>query len=686
MHDEALEPIKDAKANWPDIHQKAMRRFEQSVLPQLEIRSLALQARRFVTVPGAMWEGDWGELFENAPRLEVDKISPGLRKIENDYRQNRIVPDFKPASGDSDSQTASTLDGVHRADSYHFKSQQARDNAFSEAIKGGFGAYRLTTEWADSEDKNSDAVRVNPGMIIVDADQCVFFDCNAKTYDKSDAAYAFVMTGHSREAFEAMHPNSASSWPNMALKQTYDWFRPEIINKCEYYDVQEVLEKLHILTQAISGVDERYWASEIDEEQLAEKMQLGFTKVTRTQRRTRVRKYVMSGAEVLADQGYIAGKRIPIVPVYGKRDFVDGVERFTGYVQSKMDSQRLYNAKVSKLAEGDALAPREIPIFAAEQMPPHLATLWSRQNIDRAPYALVNPLIDPSTGQIVSVGPVGNIAPMQLPPVTAGLLQIAANDLMEDAQDGAEQVKANTSADAMEIAAARVDAKSGVYLDNMRQSVQCEGEIYLSKAQDCYYEKGRELSTMDENGGDDTAVIEQMVTDDSGRTKIVNDFSRGKYKVIASVTEATSTRRDKRVRSALNRSQIAMQAGDQQLARASLIDAIMSEDGEGTSDIQAYARKIALEIGLVKPNEDEKKEQEAQAQTATPDPNIALAESQANALNASAGLDAARTEKTVAEIALTKAKTLETLHDAHQLAMPQPVQRPRIRMGSEMLQ
>jgi hypothetical protein len=62
------------------------------------------------------------------------------------------------------------------------------------------------------------------------------------------------------------------------------------------------------------------------------------------------------------------------------------------------------------------------------------------------------------------------------------VLQIARTDLTEDQQDGADEAKANTSADALEVRGNPVDAKSGIYLDNMRQSVQREGEIYLSMA------------------------------------------------------------------------------------------------------------------------------------------------------------------------------------------------------------
>ena len=119
------------------IHARAMRRFDSCATPQLEIRAEALTARRFISIPGAMWEGPWGDQFENSIKVEIDKISRKVEKIETDYRENRIIPDFRPAGGDSDQDTADTLDGLLRADNDHFKAQQARDNAFSEALAGG---------------------------------------------------------------------------------------------------------------------------------------------------------------------------------------------------------------------------------------------------------------------------------------------------------------------------------------------------------------------------------------------------------------------------------------------------------------------------------------------------------------------------------------------------------------------
>ena len=271
------------------------------------------------------------------------------------------------------------------------------------------------------------------------------------------------------------------------------------------------------------------------------------------------------------------------MPVYGKRWFVDNQERFRGYVSKRIDAQRIYNAKVSKLSETDALAPREKPIFDPEQMPPNLQDMWTKQEQERHPYALANALRN-ADGSIASLGPIGKIEPPQVGQVTALLLQAANADLTEETDDGSDEVKANTSQEAMEFAATRVDAKSAIYLDNMRQSVQREGEIFMSMAKECYYEPGRTIETMNEDGDDGEATLHEPFTDAKGSFRIRNDFTTGKYKVIADVTEATATRREKTVKSMIRIAELSAEAQDQEGAQAAIITASLNMDGEGLDD------------------------------------------------------------------------------------------------------
>lgn len=674
--DSALEEQPRDEDKLAEVHKRALARFDASASATRECREKSLEARRFITIPGAQWEGEWGEQFDNSIKLEVDKVGRGVAKIENDYRENRIIPDFRPDGPNADQETADMLDGLHRADSYRFKSQQARDNAFFEAVAGGFGAYRLTNEWEDEEDKENDSQRINPAAIIVDADQSVFFDLQARLYDKADAGWALIRTKLTKEAFEDEYEGCSTEWPDTPRWKFTDWFTPETVAVAEYYEREEVNDTVHILTYKLSGEEKRVWASDLGKGDLAQYKADGYSVRSQRRKRCRIHKYVLSGAEVLEDCGYIAGTQIPIVPVYGKRYYVDGIERWNGYTQSKMDSQRLYNSNVSKLAETNALAPREVPIFDPTQIDAVQAQQWARANIDRLPYLTAHALRN-EDGSIAMAGPIGSVQPPQLAPVTATLLQIANQDLQEDQQD-ADEVKANTSAEAMDIAAARVDAKSGIYLDNMRQSVEREGEIYLSMASEVYSEAGRKVRTMTEDGDDGEAEIKALMTNaKTGENRTINDLENARYKVIASVTETTATRRDKTVKAMLRVAEVSAGAQDMEMAQAALVTAVMNTDGEGTADFLAWVRKAkALPMGLVEPNEEEQAAMEAASQEQAPDPMAELANAQAEQFKADAAKKAAEVAETQANTGLLKARTVETLSKA--AANDAPAEPPRV--------
>jgi hypothetical protein len=416
-----------------------------------------------------------------------------------------------------------------------------------------------------------------------------------------------------------------------------------------------------VFTQILTESEERWWEDEIDAKEIAELKARGWKMSTKKRRRQRVHKYTMSGAEVLEDNGLIAGPNIPIVPVYGKRWFVDNQERFRGHVSKLMDAQRNYNAMISKLAEINALSPREKPIFLAEQMPSNLKTLWAEQEQARHPYALVNPVID-ADGKYVAMGPIGKIEPPQLPPVTATLIQLAGNDLSSETDDGSDEVKANTSTEAMEFAATRIDAKSGLYLDNMAQSVQREGEIFLGMAPECYFEPGRTVETMTEDGDDGEATLHEPFTDKQGVHRVRNDFSSGRYKVIADVTEATATRRDKTVRQMLGLAELFIQANDQDGAKAAMVTASLNMDGEGLGDFQKWNRKRGVSMGLVEPNEEEKA-QAAEAEQ-QPDPTQEL-------VAAEAALKAAQAQKAQADAGQSQAGAILKVAQAQAIGGPQ---------------
>ena len=642
---------KASKRDLVAVHKRALKRFDSVALPQMEMRRISLEDRRFVTIEGAMWEGVWGEQYENSPRPEIDKITPSLEKMETDYRQNRLTPDFIPGTG-AESDTADTLDGMHRADSYYFKSQQARDNAFQEAIRGGFGAYRLTTDYQNPDDPDSDEQRVNPGMAIVDADQAVYFGPSV-LYDKRDAPWAFIVSADDRdEAVDKWGEENVEDWPVSAPGYAYDWYTPDIVRTAEYYEVEQVADKRVTFTQEQSQETQAFFLSELDDDDIKDLHALGWKDKRKDVKRTRIHKYILNGTKVIKDCGYIAGPNIPIVPVYFRRDYVDNQERWRGYVGKFKDRQRIYNASVGHVVETQSLAPYPVPILLDEQLTPTIAQEWADGNMNRHPFRRLLAVRN-GAGDIVAQGPIGMIEPTQLQPSTAALLQIASNDLTSQ-DDNADQVKANVSADAMDIAAARVDAKSGIALDNMRQSIAREGEIYLGMAREVCFEPGRKVETISMDGQDGEAELMQPHIDQAGVYKIRNDLARGSFKVVADVQESTSTARGKTVKQMLELAQIAGGIQDTELAQAALLNAVINMNGEGSQDMKDFARNKGIGIGLVKPT----KEEQAQIQQAQEQQGQQPPPATEQAMLAQAG-------KLQSESMLNQAKATQTLADAH---------------------
>jgi hypothetical protein len=644
------------------LQDQAMEQFDTAVIPLAEERALCLQDRRFASIAGAQWEDEWQLAFENSIRVEINKTRIGLEKIYRDYRENRVTVNYRATDAKASDDTAGVLDGMFRADVYRCKGGQAFDNAFIEGTSGGMGAWRVVNEWEDEYDPENDHQRI-AFRTIVDADQSVFFDPNSKLYDKSDAEFAFVITAMSPAAFKKEWGDGRiSSWPDGVPKPHYDWYTPEVIRVAERYQVEITSETKLIFQHVATDEQEWHYESDLTPEHLKQMKLDGWKRVTkRPVKRKRIRKTKHGGMELLKDCGYIAGSEIPIVFYAGHREYIDNMERLRGHVRSAKDPQRVYNAQISKLTETASLAPLERPIFDPEQVQ-GLEQHWAEMNINRAPYALARALRD-ADGNIIQSGPIGKVEPPQLSPVLSALVQITAQDIAEltNSDDNSDQVKSNISAEAMDIAATRTDAKSGIFMDNFRQSMQRCGEIYLGMVPDVYYEEGREVETLGEDGEEGTEKLAEPHTDPITKEYGVrNDLSKGRYKVISDVTEATATRRDKTVKTMFGVAQSSAAMGDMETAQAALITGVLNMDGEGVADFQKFMRKKALAIGLVEPTDEEAQAMQEAAQGQQPDATQQALQAQAMAL-------AAEAEKNQALTGKAKADTIKSLVQADEI-------------------
>ena len=630
-----------------DIHAEAMTQFDriQSALRQERLQ--CLDDRRFYSIAGAQWEGPLGAQFENKPRFEVNKVHLAVLRIINEYRNNRISAAFISKDGTKYDRLADTCADLFRADEQDSVATEAYDNAFEEAVGGGFGAFRLHTEYENEEDDDDEKQRIRIAPIF-DADSSVFFDLDAKRQDKADAKHCFVITSQSRASYAEDWDDDPSSWPKDIKRSEFDWLTPDVVYVAEYYRLEMESQTIRVFRH-LDGSEVKHPEADFEEDEELEPTlaALGAREVRQKKiKRRRVRKYILSGNAVLEDCGLIAGKHIPIVPVYGKRWFVDNVERCMGAVRLAKDAQRLKNMQVSKLGEIAALSSVEKPILFPEQVAGH-QDRWAEDNLKNYPYLLINPVTD-ATGQQQNLPPVAYTKAPNIPPALAGILQITEVDIKEilGNQGEADKMVSNISGKAVEMIQQRLDMQSFIYMSNFAKAVKRGGEVWLGMAKEVYADEGRTMKGMGEQGQvTPIELMKPMLRD--GMQETDNDLSEADFDVAVTVGPTSDSKRAATVRALTGMLAI---TSDPETAKVLQAMTMMNMEGEGIADVREYFRKQLVNMGVLKPTEEDAQqisEAQQQAQQPTPEQQYLLSQAQ----------------KTLAEVEKIKAEAMKLANE-----------------------
>lgn len=638
------------------VHAEAIAEFDRVQTALKDERAQCLQDRRFYSIAGAQWEGDLAEQFANRPKYEINKTHLALIRIFNEYRNNRITVDFISKDGTENDELADACDGLFRADEQDSTAEEAYDNAFEEAVGGGFGAWRLRTVYEDEEDPDDDRQRIKIEPIY-DADTSVFFDLDAKRQDKADAKRAWVVLSMTPEAFELEYERSPTSIEKVNEGSEFDWYAPDVVHIAEYYRIEEQVDYALTYTGA-TGDEKKMLESELADEQKVILEATGYKQTRRKRISTkRVHKYLISGNEVLEDMGIIAGKCIPIIPAYGKRWFIDNIERCMGHVRLSKDAQRLLNMQLSKLGEIAALSPVEKPILNPEQVS-RWKDMWAEDNIKNWPYLLLDPITG-ADGNPMPAAAIGYTKPPQVPPANAAILQIveqALRDILGNQQE-ADKMVSNISGKAVELIQTRMDMQTFIYVSNFAKAIRRCGEVWLSMAKEVYVEEGRTMKTIGATNEIGSLKLMEPVQEKGTKALTTGvDFSRAAFDVAVDVGPSSTSRREATVRALTGLMQMTQ---DPETVQVLLGMAMMNIEGEGLAKVREYFRKKLVQIGVEKPTDEEAQAMAAQAEK--PDPNTEALMGMAEEAKAKATKARVDVIKTLAETEKIKAETMETL-------------------------
>ncbi len=628
-------------------------------------RFAANEDMRFINVDGGMWEGDF-ENLGNRVKLELDMCSDYVQRFIGEWNQNRVGVEFKPDDDKTNDDDADLINGIYRADFRQSKGKLATDNAVDEVATCGYGAMKLGTFFVDEGDPENFDKRVE-WRPIYNAYNTVIWDQGAKRIDKSDARWSTELTGFTVDAFEEQYPDKTPSsaytpenFSNSRLN------RPTFVFVASRYEVVRQRKTVFVYDNLTTKKRKVYEEADHEEikAQLKDDDKYNFVGERRPVLQ-HVDKTVFSGDDILKKTRRITGKWIPIIPFYGYRGYVDGVEQYRGLVRKLKDACRLFNMQVSQFAESASSGSSRKPLFDPEQMEgTDIANHWKDMN--NKPWLPVRVLRD-EAGNIIANGPIGYLEPDQLSGQTVALAQVVP-DYLQRVTGGIPQdtLDPDASGKAIRALMKRENMTTQVVNDNIANAIAWSGTIYQSMAAEVYNTQ-RKVKILGQDGTEGEKLLnETIMNPETGMMVEINTLQGKRFHSYSDTGPQYETLREdsfeqlKEMLPALSGTQVG-----EQYTPVVLSAIIENMTGVGLSPLKDFNRRIMIQNGTIEPETDEEKAALAQFQQQAQEPDATQKFLEASAVKEQSearSFDASSIQKT-ADARKKEAETAEILAD-----------------------
>lgn len=543
--DESPDGAEDQNAS-DDILKEAISRLELAEEAETEIRRLALDDLKFRS--GEQWPDNIRQDRDRdgRPCLVINRLPQFVQQITNDQRQNRPAIKVHPVGSGADTETAKIIQGLIRHIEYNSNAEVAYDTAFESAATGGFGYFRIITDFVapDSFDQEILIKRIrNPFS--------VFFDPYAQEPDGSDATWAFIVDDLSRDEYQEKYPDSKlaapeSDWSAIG-NQTPTWVKSDSCRVAEYFYKITREEKIFLLSTGDSATETELPARM----QSAQAAGIQCHVVRSRLAKVPVIKWCkMNGVEIL-EQTEWPGAHIPIIPVYGGELFVDGKRILESVIRHAKDPQRMYNYWKSAETEAIALAPRAPFIGAEGQFEGH-EEAWKTANRRNHAYLEYKPTT--IAGQAVP-------APQRqtFEPAVQAISQasaLAADD-MKATTGIYDAALGNQSNDISGLAIQRRNTQTQTsnfhFVDNLTRSLRHAGRIIVDLIPKIY-DTARVARIIGDDGSQEMITLNSPTSDQSGKPALY-DLSVGRYDVTVDTGPSFASKRQEAAASMISLSQ-----------------------------------------------------------------------------------------------------------------------------------
>lgn len=301
----------------------------------------------------AQWdEADYSSRVSSGrPALTIDQLGQFVHQVANDIRINTPTINIIPVGFDSKPEVAETYKGLIKSIEYASSADNAYDTAVFNAIKQSIGFIRVDHDFVDDESFDQELKICR----VVNPLGC-WLDGGSIALDGSDAMHGTIIEKMRVSEFKKKYPKfDAVCFESDSTSEAKD---DEFISIAEHFYIEETEKTISI------GDDGKVF--DVEEGSPLKK--------TRKVKKRVVRRLKMSGADVLEETTF-PGKYIPLIPVYGEENWIDGKRYIFSLIRKSKSAQKMFNYWKSLETELLMKAP-QAPIMAAEGQVDDYAADW----------------------------------------------------------------------------------------------------------------------------------------------------------------------------------------------------------------------------------------------------------------------------------------------------------------------
>ena len=492
--------------------------------------------------------------LQGRPCLVVPRLQTFIRQVTNDQRQNRPSIKVRPVDDYADPETAEIMQGLIRHIEANSNADLAYDNATQYAVTGGFGFWRVVTDYPANAFEQEIYIRPIANSLSV------YPDARSVALDGSDWDYCFIIEEMPREEFESKYGKDApKGWADGDNLEEEGWVDEDTVRLAEYYYRERVKDELLKLDDDSVMFLSEYEKRGIDAEIVDR----------REQYRYEVKWCLLAGSAIL-DRKDWAGTFIPVVPVYGDQIIINGKRVLMSLIRLAKDAQRMLNYYRSTEAEIYALQPKT-PFIAAEGQIEGYEGLWAEANAVNLSYLPYKPV----TIGGAPVPPPQRSMPMGLPQGALQMSEIAEKDMMNiiGIHEAGLGMRSNETSGAAIMARQREgDTATSHFIDNVTRAIRYTGQILVDLIPKIY-DTPRVVRILGDDGSEESVEINQVTErkEEGKEIERIYDLGLGQYDVVCTAGPSYTTKRQESAQAMMQiipQAPILMQAAPDLLIKA----------------------------------------------------------------------------------------------------------------------